>query len=301
MTEVHRGSGRRDAAGRLPDFVVVGCMKGGTTSLDHYLANHPQIAMARPKEPGFFVDSGGGSRWERGEAWYRSHFRTDRLLCGETTPAYSQWPSIPNVLERMSGLIPDARLIYLVREPWARVHSHFEMVVRDGLTTEPFAAMIRHPSKMVDATCYGSQLQRMLEFYPRERILVLESAELARHTERTVATVCAFLGVEARIPAKILRQRYHVGAVQGYPNRISGRLMGSKSIRWLKAHLPPRLFSLVRVCVLHAFPGQPPSLELPADQAQALAERFRDEVALLRALTGQPLPSLDRGPISVPG
>lgn len=120
--------------GRLPDFIVVGATKAGTTSLDQYLAMHPQIHMARPKEPRFFTVGNPSSNYHRGVAWYRGLFRSERLCCGETSPQYTHWPTRSGVVERMHALVPKCRLIYLVREPWARIRSHYYMNLSTGNT-----------------------------------------------------------------------------------------------------------------------------------------------------------------------
>jgi len=70
--------------GRLPNFIIVGATKAGTTSLDFYLSLHPEIQMARPKEPRFFIDAQEPfGRWGRGPDWYRGLFQTGKRLCGE--------------------------------------------------------------------------------------------------------------------------------------------------------------------------------------------------------------------------
>lgn len=290
---------RRPAAspGRLPDFVVVGCFKGGTTSLNHYLARHPQIRMADPKEPRYFVEAHQNGNWHRGEAWYRGHFRTSQRLCGEASPSYSQWPSIGGVMERMAALVPRAKLIYLVREPWSRLGSHYLMEVRTGRSELGLAEHLRARPDLLDASCYGTQMRHFLEFYPRAQVLVLESAELLHDTATALDTICAFLGVDNGIPPEVWRQRYHESAREGHASLWGRRILRSAGYRSLTGRLPARVTYQLRLAVLRLFRGEPPSLELPAEFRATIQERFQAEAALLRSLTGQALPSIEPRPL----
>ncbi|HVM40035.1 MAG TPA: hypothetical protein VM618_04550, partial [Acidimicrobiia bacterium] len=108
--------GERETGGRLPDFVIVGSMKSGTTSLFQYLGLHPGVGLPARKELDFFV---AHRNWRRGEGWYRSQFApvADGLVTGESSPNYTMRHLFPGVAERMAAVVPDARLLYVVRDP----------------------------------------------------------------------------------------------------------------------------------------------------------------------------------------
>ena len=112
----------RGAGGTLPNLVVIGGLKCGTTSLHHYLNLHPQIAMSRPKELNFFVDE---LNWELGPDWYASHFSADAAVRGESSPHYTNRPRFEGVAGRMHGLLGEARVAYVVRYPIDRLLSHY--------------------------------------------------------------------------------------------------------------------------------------------------------------------------------
>src|SRR5687768_10052815 len=111
--------------GALPNLIVIGAMKCGTTALHEALALHPDIVMSQPKELNFFFapDHGNGSwelgNWHRGLDWYCSHWPAQALVRGESSPGYTS-PSHPEAAERMATVIPDARLLCLVRDPLIR-------------------------------------------------------------------------------------------------------------------------------------------------------------------------------------
>ncbi|MCG8468872.1 MAG: hypothetical protein MJB57_11825 [Gemmatimonadetes bacterium] len=117
----HRG-GREPAASRLPNLVVVGAQKCGTSALHYYLDLHPAIAMSRPKELNYFIED---RNWSRGPEWYVKRFDGRAPVRGETSPNYTAHPTFDGVPERMAASIPDARLIYIVRDPIERIRAHW--------------------------------------------------------------------------------------------------------------------------------------------------------------------------------
>ncbi|KAB2653893.1 MAG: sulfotransferase domain-containing protein [Verrucomicrobia bacterium] len=284
--------GEPSPKGRLPDFVVVGATKAGTTSLDFYLSLHPEIFMPRPKEAWFFMDGTHRSNWHRGEDWYQSLFKTTKRLCGEATPAYSQWPSRPRVAERIHRLMPGAKLIYLVREPLARLRSHYLMEARIGLTHLPFPDYIGAFPHAMDASRYGTQLRNFLRFFPLHRIHLVESSRLATDTRETVREVFGFLGVDPSFDSPLFEQRLNVTRDQPFASPLGRRLLAAPWLGRLKRRLPPARFRRVRDALLLPFRVPTPDLALPDAMERALREDFRGEIESLRSLSGLPFASL---------
>lgn len=281
--------------GRFPDFLIVGATKAGTTSLDFYLSLHPEIHMARPKEPRFFIDAAEPlGRWGKGEAWYRGLFRSEKKVCGEASPAYTHFPALPGVPERMAQLVPNAKLIYLVREPMKRMKSHYLMQCRrmgvpeslaDSLSTDP-------ESRCLLASCYGSQLEKVLEFFPLEQILLVESEDLARKRSYALRRIFDFLEVDADFSTPLFHHRRNVTAHQRIPNALGRRILDSPPMGWAKKILPDFLFYHLRNLVLLPCGAEPPSMELPEHLQKQIQDHFRAEVNRLRELGHQPLTSL---------
>lgn len=204
------------APGRLPDLLVIGAARSGTTSLHHYLDGHPQVFMSRPKELFFFTRP----QDERSEDRYRERFtdaRSDQLT-GEATPEYMLDPEAPG---RMASLVPGAKLIAILRHPVDRAYSHYWHLRRRFPVPETFEQLVRHelsaPESEPRTTPGGSypllaggrylpQLRRVLEHYPREQLLVLLFDDLRDDPRRTFRSLCRFLGVDAeRIPPDVGR------------------------------------------------------------------------------------------------
>ena len=196
----------------LPDFLVLGAMKAGTSSLFHHLTRHPQVRGPLRKEVHYF---GHGHRAGRSLGWYRAHFplrRGSGWLTGEATPDYLYDAQAP---ARIRAALPDVRLIAILREPAGRAVSHYFHEVRMGRETLPIeeafameGARLAHAATLGEAGretlhhagyrhrgLYAEQIERYLALFPRERLLVLGSAELRRDPEAAMAQVFAHLGL----------------------------------------------------------------------------------------------------------
>ncbi|MGD1876146.1 MAG: sulfotransferase [Kiloniellaceae bacterium] len=199
---------------RLPDFLVIGVMKGATSSLFGYLQQHPRIAGPYKKEVHFF-DSG----FDRGQLWYRAHFPITagkHTLTGEATPSYILNPHAPGRIRRVLGDVP---MILMLRDPVSRAFSHYRHMVRVGREELPFAeaidnadfvaaemarvladpaypdAPLRDKSYLLRGL-YLEQIQRYLAHFDRERIHILSYEDFVRAPEPAMAEVCRFLGIE---------------------------------------------------------------------------------------------------------
>jgi hypothetical protein len=163
---------------RLPDFVVIGAMKSGTTSLYRWLEQHPAVTVPQVKEPHFFsLDD----RWERGIGWYRGLFAgigSDRVT-GEFSASYTApaWSAV--AAERMAEVLPAARLVYLLRDPRQRLRSHFAHQLQRGRERRSLATALADPDSVyVRQSEYSVMLQPYLDRYPPEQVLVVTLEEL---------------------------------------------------------------------------------------------------------------------------
>jgi hypothetical protein len=200
--------------GALPDFVIIGAQKGGTSFLYHLLTCHPLIEPAARKELHFFDKP---ERFDNGARWYRRCFpksgwkEGQRSITGEATPSYL---FDPPVAKRMAEVVPQARLIVLLRNPIDRAFSHYQMQVKRG--TEPLTfgeAIEQHYSSYVSRGIYVDQLLRWFEFFSKEQILILKSEDFFGRPVETLKVVLNFLDLPDWQPeASELQQRRHTGA-----------------------------------------------------------------------------------------
>jgi sulfotransferase family protein len=194
----------------LPNLFVIGARKCGTTSIYHYLHAHPEISMSKRKEPRFFVAE---RRSERERERYESLFGADPSvrLSGEASTAYTAYPIHRGVPERMHSLVPEAKLIYLVRDPLERIVSHWVDVVARGRERRSLVETVT-PSLdclYVAQSSYHLQLSCYLPYFPAERILVLTREELLTERRPTLRRVFRFLGVDDAFDSPTFDQIRH--------------------------------------------------------------------------------------------
>ena len=181
-----------EETGTLPDFVIIGAGKCGTTSLYDLLTRHPQVERAALKEPHFF-----DYNFDKGVGWYRSQFSATRCrdgrrcITGEATP-YLSHSSVP---ERMAAVVPRARLIVLLRNPVDRVYSVYHREIRHVRETRRFKEALEASPEYLTGSIYVDQLSRWSEFFDREQMLVLKSEDFFKREPETLRRVLRFLSL----------------------------------------------------------------------------------------------------------
>jgi hypothetical protein len=244
----------------LPDFLILGAQKAGTTALYDYLHRQPAISGPAWKEVSFF-----DRHWARGERWYRGNFpRRAAARVGEASPGYLFHPDAPR---RVRELLPDARLVAVLRDPVARAYSHYRhevalgreplsfedaLAAEDGRMDGELERMAADPAYFSYAWwnwtyrargLYAEQLERWYAVFPREQLLVVLNEELAADTAGTVARVLDFLGAPPPQPAEYPRvydrdyermrpeTRTELEAFYAAPNRRLSELLG-RELAW---------------------------------------------------------------------
>jgi len=195
-------------ADRLPTFLIIGAAKCGTTSLHRYLDLHPEVGMSRLKEPHFF---NGREPWSRGVGWYASLFDPAFAQRGESSVGYSAFPHTPGVPERIAAVIPDVKLVYLVRDPLDRLVSDHLHRVSDGREDRSLDAAVLDMAgtRLGDRGRYFFQLSQYLARFDRERILVLPSERLRRDRAASLARVFRFLGIDPAFTTPAFDRELH--------------------------------------------------------------------------------------------
>jgi hypothetical protein len=182
--------------GYLPNLLIVGAAKSGTTSLHAYLDRHPAISMSKKKELQLF----SGDDWEQRLGWYREQFPVRAPVRGESSPSYSMDPVLPHVPARARKLVPSARIIYMVRDPIERLLAHyveFVAILREKRSFEVAMSQPGLPSNVYVMTSrYAHQLDRWREHFPDDRILVVEQRDLLEDRRATLRRVFGFLDVD---------------------------------------------------------------------------------------------------------
>ena len=192
----------------LPTFVVIGAMKAGTVSLRHYLDEHPDVFLGRGGkfgEPNFFIAE---DDWSRGRGWYESLFdgAGRAAAIGECSPSYTMAPAFGGVPERMAQVVPDARLVYVVRDPIARMQSMYMHQVSAGRERRR-AEVALLDDRYLEPSLYGFQLAAFLDHFDRSQVLVIASEVLRDRPREALSAVFDHLAVDPA--AADLDKRHH--------------------------------------------------------------------------------------------
>lgn len=180
---------------RLPNFLIVGAAKSGTTTLFQYLRRHPQICLSKIKEPNFF---GMDENYAKGLDWYSSLFSDAQphQVCGEASTDYAKFPKFPATAKRLAHTLPQVKLIYLMRNPVDRSYAYYRHVGRKFKVRETFEEHISHTKICIESSNYMMQIENYLQFFPQDSFLFLLMEDLIDRPEETLPKICRFLGVD---------------------------------------------------------------------------------------------------------
>jgi hypothetical protein len=274
----------------MPDFLVIGAMKGGTTSLYHYLNAHPQVFMTKIKEVDFFTEE---LNWGKGFDWYTKQFAEapPGAKKGEASTSYTKFPRYSGVAPRIAEHLPEARLIYVVRDPMERIRSHYQHNVAIGEESLPIEKAIEENPVYIDYSRYALQLDQYLDHYDRDRVIVITSEGLRDDRTATFKQVLGFLGVDPGVRVAALEREYYkteerpaYGAVVGAARRALKRLFPRNVGLWRGRFIPASVKRRIGKPVMEQ--GHITSTSIPDEARERIAEELRDDVARLRSFLG---------------
>jgi hypothetical protein len=267
----------------LPTFVTIGSMKSGTSSLHMYLSAHPDISMSSKKEPDFFLEA---KNWAKGIDWYRSLYDASRPHRGESSVNYTKFPNFPDAPEKMASMIPEARLVFVARDPIDRIRSHHSHQV--AAMRLPYELHLDRDRKALEhyISCsrYAMQISRFLNFFPKDRLHIVCSHDLREEPAKTVCEVIAFLGADpSRLPDGTCALRYHDSGEKDFPTPL-GRIVA----RWPGGK---RLVRSKRIGPLSHFLRTPARrIELSTEVTEFLRDQLAEDAAEFRKMSGRGFP-----------
>lgn len=293
----------------LPDFLVIGVPKAGTTALHAALSRHPELFLSRVKEPKFFLSEGppparggpGDAQTYQEHVWRRADYEAlfdpapDGALRGEATPFYLYDLDAQNRIRR---LIPKARLVVLLRNPVDRAHSNWTHLWAAGLESERdfvrACALEEHRRDAgwahfwhyVSQGLYGRQLEHLFGLFAREQVLVLRYRDLRDSPVPTLDRVCEFLGVQTGLLGTVPSQNVTPFVADTAANAVLRAVLRTGGR--IGHHFPAPVRAVPRGPLLTALQrqrGGRPTMT-PAQRA-AVLPYFTADIALLEQVTGQ--------------
>lgn len=296
-------------SGRWPDFLIIGAPKAGTTALFQTLSCHPQVFASAQKEPRFFICTGsrpvfpcpGGASNAAAIAWpeeaYLELFRNcpAHALAGEASTAYLHHPAAP---ANAHARVPAARIIAVLRHPVDRAYSQWLHLRHEGHEhSADFATALgqealykakgyRPAFYFLERGFYARQLERWLNYYPREQVLVLFYEDWRAQPVATLKRVYGHLGIADDAPPPL--QDANVSSLEPRWQWLHHRMVGDNAIRrWAQNHLPLRMRDAITAPVrkINLKPGPLIDPQLRS----RLTRHFLQDMQRLEVLTGRNL------------
>lgn len=285
----------------LPNFFIVGAQKCGTTSLHSYLESHPELYLPPGKETKFFVDD---ARYVKGVQYYQDHWFAGAMsgqLIGEVDPDYMYFEV---VLERMAEVLDlkKTKFIFVFREPVSRAFSHYLMSYRRGIEPLSFEqAIAAEPERIrrgyyerlhysyLDRGYYYRQVIRFMQRVDEKQVLFILAEDLSQASERVMAEVFQFLGVDSRLDANEWR-RQHTVTVPKSPRltqAVISQGLHKSIIRLLIPFSGPR--KKLRQFILDWNQTEKINIILNVNTRDRLRAMFREENEKLSGLIGRDL------------
>ncbi len=281
LPRARSGQGERELT--LPNLIVIGAQKCGTSGLHYYLSLHPEVSMSNPKELNFFIAE---RNFPRGLEWYSRHFDPSAKCRGESSPNYTAYPQHLGVPERIAEVVPDARLVFLVRDPIERIAAHWVHNYAKRREKGDLRATLLHPNtSYVSRSKYFMQLQRYLACFSEEQILVLDQADLRDQRMPTLRRLFEFVGVDPTYEHPKFEQVRHTTSRKKRATRLGMRVQKTSRTP-LGRRVPRRAWLALDA----ALPLSKP-IARPEGVAEALGpevlEVLREDADRLRAQTGR--------------
>lgn len=278
-------SGAPAAPAVLPNLFLIGAAKSGTSSLHHYLDQHPAVSMSTDKEPHIFAQA----NWREHLTRYGDLLDAGAPVRGDGSTNYAKYPTFGDVAARIAETVPGARIIYVVREPIGRTVAHYVENVSAGLESRPMLEALQDfddpRNTYVWTSRYATQIEQYLEHYPRERVLVLDQEDLLSRRAETMRKVFAFLGVDEDFRSDAFDAMLNTRNTKRRISEMGARLQESRAAD-LARKVPPRWRAPFMRSAFHLFSRQVRRPELDAGLEQRLADLYAAEAERFSALTG---------------
>jgi hypothetical protein len=274
----------------LPDFIVGGAPKCGTTSLFQYLSQHPKIFTSDPKEPNFFVSEGGEKR-VRGMKFTRREYeelfdeKRPEQVAGEASTEYLFRADVS--APKIKKVVPDVKLIFVLRNPVERCYSDYWYRFHTGHIplSKTFSSVVSDPSHMIfNGGKYKHGISMFFSHFCQDQILVLLTEDLSENSAKTLRRVCRHVGVEADFRFDLSVRHNETK----YPRSVRlcrwighiapGLSQWAAKTRWIRGLRSRLLFS--------ADAEKPPMSE---SVRRKLADRYEQDIEELEHLIGRDL------------
>lgn len=293
----------------FPDFVIVGGQKCGTGSLHRWLGDHPGCFLSELKEPHYFARFTPTQKQVnhqivvRSESEYKELFNPAEIsqICGESSPSYL---FEDGVADRIHNAVPDCKIIISVRDPVERAYSEYLMYVIAGIETRSFHQAIldsisEFPKRSwsefplyLELGCFGSQVRRYFNNFPRCQILIITLDEIVRDNAGLMRKISSFLDIDRSFWDTYMFPVRHSGMIPR--NSLAKHMLASELARSVGSFFIPHRYR--QLMVKKVFGKRRPSGlqndEISSVDKEIIWDMLSDEILLLEQVTGTRFPDL---------
>ncbi len=222
-----------------PDFLIVGAMKSGTTTLQAQLVAQPQIFMTTPKEPNYFSDD---AVYAQGPDWYAGLYAdaSPEALKGEASTHYTKLPTYPHTVSRLAAAVPDPRLIYVIRNPVDRAISHFIHEWSQGQMRGDMTEAFAQHSDLVDFSRYGMQITPFLQQFGPGSVYLTSLEQLKTDPDGELSRIGAHIRAPEPLVWNHTQQAQNVSAARVRKFPLHGLLVDNPVAAMLRRALVPK-------------------------------------------------------------
>jgi hypothetical protein len=264
-----------------PDLFIIGAARSGTTSLYSYLDQHPDIFFSEVKEINFFSNP---DVWVKGFEWYESHFQgqNNSKKCGEASTSYTVSPFLTDAPRRIWEYNPNAKLIYIVREPIERLVSHYMHRLHRGIERRPFIDLVDNLENESTAWQgrYYYQLTQYMEFFDCSKIKVITFDTLKKSPKTVIREIFDFLNVDSDFLVKKPEKVFN--SSEGTQERS---LFGISVLRFYRRHVEQKRIPYIlkkqflNVANIGSRPHEKPRLS--SEERKTIAEFYKEDLTRL--------------------
>jgi Sulfotransferase domain len=268
----------------LPNFLVIGAQRAGTSLLHTILAAHPEVCVPSERKEIQFFDR----YFERGPSWYQDYFppagdAARYRAIGEATAGYLAHPDVP---ARVHALIPDCRLVAVLRNPVERAFSWYQYARRSRNEGRDLETFLEADPAVLDGGLYGRHLQRWFDHFPRASVKVMIYEELVQEPARELGGLAGFLGLERSWddPAGLMARKVNTSEIPRFragfaAARRFGSYLMQRDVNW-----PTRIAKRLGVRQWFGTAARGPRSGLPPATRARLAAFYEHDVARLALL-----------------
>lgn len=267
-----------------PDFIIIGAMKSGTSSLQDQLARQPGLFMTTPKEPNYFSDD---AIFAKGAGWYGALFAPapEGSLTGEASTHYTKLPTHPQTVARLQAAHPAVKLIYVIRNPVDRALSHYMHEWSQGVMGADLEAAFAQHGTLVDYGRYAMQIAPYLEAFGRDSVYLTSLEQLKASPDAELAAIGAHIGAANPLVWDHSEQAKNVSTQRMRRVPFHNVLVASRASKALRRVLVPKSWRQ-KFRAARTMPARP---EYPAAlRAQLEATFLQDRAALAALFPGHP-------------